>query len=217
MFGVNSTGDRHWSRRSFLQAGVLGVGGLTLADFSQLRGAGAVRSRAAGTSVILFWLSGGPGHMETWDPSPTPPPSSAARSGRSAPTCPASSSASCCPSRPSSMDKLAILADRQPRLRRPHQGQPLDAHRLRRARPSTPPTSRVQRRPSHRARPSREAARPEPAGHAALRRRAAPARRHRQLLPLRRLPRRRRQPVHRRVRPERRRSSASGTSRCPAT
>jgi hypothetical protein len=34
---------------------------------------GAVRSGAAGTSVILIWLSGGPGHMETWDPKPHAP------------------------------------------------------------------------------------------------------------------------------------------------
>jgi hypothetical protein len=34
---------------------------------------GAVRTGAAGKSVILFWLSGGPGHMETWDPKPGAP------------------------------------------------------------------------------------------------------------------------------------------------
>ena len=34
-----------------------------------------VRSSDAsqGRSVILFWLSGGPGHMETWDPKPNAP------------------------------------------------------------------------------------------------------------------------------------------------
>ncbi|HEX5105654.1 MAG TPA: DUF1501 domain-containing protein, partial [Pirellulaceae bacterium] len=61
------------SRRGFLQAGALGVGGLTLAELSRARACGAVPSRAAGTSVILFWLSGGPGHMETWDPKPSAP------------------------------------------------------------------------------------------------------------------------------------------------
>jgi hypothetical protein len=61
------------SRRSFLQAGTLGVGGLTIADLLALKAAGAVRPSAAGTSVILFWLSGGPGHMETWDPKPQAP------------------------------------------------------------------------------------------------------------------------------------------------
>src|SRR5690349_5630094 len=67
--GVN----RGWSRRCFLQAGALGCAGLTLAELDRLRAAGAVRSSAAGSNVILFWLSGGPGHMETWDPKPLAP------------------------------------------------------------------------------------------------------------------------------------------------
>jgi hypothetical protein len=59
------------TRRTFLQAGVPGVGGPALGDF--------VRAQAAedyavphveGASAILFWMSGGPGHMETWDPKP---------------------------------------------------------------------------------------------------------------------------------------------------
>lgn len=61
------------SRRGFLQAGVLGAGGVTLAHYLNLQAHGAIRSSAAGTSVILFWLSGGPGHMETWDPKPLAP------------------------------------------------------------------------------------------------------------------------------------------------
>jgi uncharacterized protein (DUF1501 family) len=61
------------SRRNFLSAGALAVGGLTLAEFSRLQAEGAVRASAAGSSVILFWLSGGPGHMETWDPKPQAP------------------------------------------------------------------------------------------------------------------------------------------------
>ncbi|HJT34049.1 MAG TPA: DUF1501 domain-containing protein [Pirellulales bacterium] len=71
MRATNSTGQR--SRRSFLQAGALGVGGLTLADWLRLRAEGAARPAAERTSVILFWLSGGPGHMETWDPKPLAP------------------------------------------------------------------------------------------------------------------------------------------------
>jgi hypothetical protein len=63
------------TRRSFVQAGMLGLGGLALPGFLRLRDA---RAAAAGvirkeTSVILFWLSGGPGHMETWDPKPDAP------------------------------------------------------------------------------------------------------------------------------------------------
>lgn len=58
------------TRRSFLQAGVLGLGGLALPGLLRLREAGAADPAKTGRSVILFWLSGGPGHMETWDPKP---------------------------------------------------------------------------------------------------------------------------------------------------
>ena len=62
------------TRRSFLQAGMLGLGGLALPDLYRLRAsaasASAVPAAARDRSVILFWLSGGPGHMETWDPKP---------------------------------------------------------------------------------------------------------------------------------------------------
>src|SRR6201995_1498149 len=62
------------TRRSFLQAGVLGLGGVGLGDVFGLRAARAATQRTApDTSVILFWLSGGPGHMETWDPKPASP------------------------------------------------------------------------------------------------------------------------------------------------
>src|SRR5687768_4871164 len=55
------------SRRSFLRAGALGLGGLTLQDLMRLKAAGGVRSSGDDKCVILLWLSGGPGHMETWD------------------------------------------------------------------------------------------------------------------------------------------------------
>ena len=60
------------TRRSFLRAGMLGLGGLTLPDLSRLRASGAA-TVAGRRSVILLWLSGGPGHMETWDPKPDAP------------------------------------------------------------------------------------------------------------------------------------------------
>jgi hypothetical protein len=66
MFRVS--GDRGLSRRSFVQAGLLGVGGLTLPDLFRIRA--QAKSSAPDTSVILLWMSGGPGHMETWDPKP---------------------------------------------------------------------------------------------------------------------------------------------------
>src|SRR5262245_6411335 len=56
------------SRRPFLRAGTLALGGLT---FPQLL---AARPAAPpDTAVILFWMWGGPSHFETFDPKPDAP------------------------------------------------------------------------------------------------------------------------------------------------
>lgn len=62
------------TRRSFVEAGVLGLGGLSLAQYinCQAQAANSPMSvdRDSDTAVILVWMSGGPGHHETWDPKP---------------------------------------------------------------------------------------------------------------------------------------------------
>src|SRR5262249_20570984 len=64
--GTDCTGV---TRRSFLQAGILGLGGFTLSDLFRAQSAQAAPSKKK-NNVILMWMSGGPGHMETWDPKP---------------------------------------------------------------------------------------------------------------------------------------------------
>jgi uncharacterized protein (DUF1501 family) len=64
------------SRRGFLKAGALAVGGLTLADLLKLRAeaaptAGAGRRRPK--SVIMICLGGGPSHLDTYDMKPDAP------------------------------------------------------------------------------------------------------------------------------------------------
>lgn len=64
------------SRRSFLQWGALGLGGLNLADAMRLRAAASGSAdghRDLDTSVIFIWLPGGPPHMETYDMKPDAP------------------------------------------------------------------------------------------------------------------------------------------------
>ena len=62
------------SRRSVLQAGALGVGGLGLSDLVRLRSEAAGRSEPLkDTAVIFVWLPGGPPHMETYDMKPDAP------------------------------------------------------------------------------------------------------------------------------------------------
>lgn len=59
------------SRREFLRAGVLGMGGLGLSELLAARAAAGQSS--VPTSVILFWMWGGPSQLETFDPKPEAP------------------------------------------------------------------------------------------------------------------------------------------------
>jgi hypothetical protein len=59
------------SRRWFLQTGLAGLAGLTLADTLQMRASSTASSDPK--AVILFWLSGGPSQIDTWDPKPNAP------------------------------------------------------------------------------------------------------------------------------------------------
>jgi hypothetical protein len=59
------------SRRWFLQTGLAGVGGLSLPAIMRARA--AETSAKPKKSVVLFWLSGGPSHIDMWDPKPDAP------------------------------------------------------------------------------------------------------------------------------------------------
>ncbi len=60
------------SRRWFLQAGMAGLAGAAVSSSLSLA---ASNSRPTGDkkAVILFWLSGGPSHIDMWDPKPDAP------------------------------------------------------------------------------------------------------------------------------------------------
>ncbi|MFT5528345.1 MAG: hypothetical protein ACI9HK_006334 [Pirellulaceae bacterium] len=60
------------SRRWFLQTGMAGLGGLSLAQITSLQAASRADSGEK-KAVILFWLSGGPSQIDMWDPKPTAP------------------------------------------------------------------------------------------------------------------------------------------------
>jgi hypothetical protein len=62
------------SRRWFLQTGLAGLAGLSLPELCRQRALAASQGRPTRkTSVILFWLSGGPSHIDMWDPKPDAP------------------------------------------------------------------------------------------------------------------------------------------------
>src|SRR4051794_11527703 len=59
------------TRRDFLRAGALGIGGLTLADVLRLRAEG--KTTKAPRAVIMICLAGGPSHMDMYDMKPDAP------------------------------------------------------------------------------------------------------------------------------------------------
>ncbi len=62
------------TRRDFLTAGVLGMGGLALSDLLRCRAQAAEAGQPTrNTSVVWLWLGGGPTHVETFDPKMTAP------------------------------------------------------------------------------------------------------------------------------------------------
>ncbi|GIV26208.1 MAG: hypothetical protein KatS3mg027_0022 [Bacteroidia bacterium] len=61
-----------WSRRDFLRVGAIGSLGLSLPMWLKLKAEGAVREAPA-KAVIQIWLSGGPSHVDIWDPKPNAP------------------------------------------------------------------------------------------------------------------------------------------------
>src|SRR4051794_32933780 len=61
------------SRRDFLRAGALGVGGLTLADLLRLRAQGAAAPSTSAKAVIMVYLNGGPSHLDLYDLKPDAP------------------------------------------------------------------------------------------------------------------------------------------------
>src|SRR5437867_5299430 len=61
------------SRRWFLQTGLAGLAGVSLPDLMRCRVQGAASNGADRKAVILIWLSGGPSHLDTWDPKPDAP------------------------------------------------------------------------------------------------------------------------------------------------
>ena len=64
-----------YSRRDFLRIGVLGAGGLTLPDLLRARceASSPLGQVVRGKSIVLLFLSGGPSHIESFDPKMTAP------------------------------------------------------------------------------------------------------------------------------------------------
>ncbi len=77
MLRINGSDHRAYcdghSRRSFLQVGMAGFGGLSLPSILRAREAAQSHGVSQDTSVILIWLDGGPSQHDTYDPKPEAP------------------------------------------------------------------------------------------------------------------------------------------------
>ena len=77
MLSLTGTGSAHTcdgtTRRDFLQAGSLGVGGLTLADYLHAKEQGNVAAGRDERSCIMIFNLGGPSTMDLWDMKPDAP------------------------------------------------------------------------------------------------------------------------------------------------
>jgi hypothetical protein len=62
------------SRRNMLKASLAGMAGLTLPGLLRHRAGAATGQKVqSNKSVILLWMTGGPSHIDTWDPKPDRP------------------------------------------------------------------------------------------------------------------------------------------------
>lgn len=62
------------TRRGFLQTGLAGLAGVSMPSLLQQQAMALAAGQAKRkTNVILFWLSGGPSHIDMWDPKPDAP------------------------------------------------------------------------------------------------------------------------------------------------
>src|SRR5438105_7883828 len=63
------------NRRNFLKAGLAGIAGLSLPELLRTRAQATAQGQPTPPrkSVILLWMTGGPSHIDTWDPKPTRP------------------------------------------------------------------------------------------------------------------------------------------------
>lgn len=62
------------SRRNMLKASLAGIGGLSVPELYRQRAEAAKAGKPISRkSVILLWMTGGPSHIDTWDPKPHRP------------------------------------------------------------------------------------------------------------------------------------------------
>ncbi len=98
------------SRRNFLKVGTLGAGALTLPMLLQARANAAASGQVTkDTAVVWLWLSGGPTHVETFDPKMTAPSEYRSLTGEVATSIPGVTIGGTLPQIASVADKMALV------------------------------------------------------------------------------------------------------------
>ncbi|MGD9645503.1 MAG: DUF1501 domain-containing protein [Pirellulales bacterium] len=98
------------SRRWFVQTGLAGLAGLSTIDLLRARAcAAATGASTKKRAVLLFWLSGGPSHLDMWDPKPLAPSEVRGPFGTIGTRVPGIEICEHLPKTASIMDKLTIL------------------------------------------------------------------------------------------------------------
>jgi uncharacterized protein (DUF1501 family) len=115
------------SRRWFLQTGLAGLAGLSLPDLLRRRAEGATRPGADRKAVILIWLSGGPSHLDTWDPKPDAPAEVRGPFGSIATRVPGVRVCEHLPLQASILDRLAVVRSVDCRASTDHYPAPMQA------------------------------------------------------------------------------------------
>ena len=115
------------SRRWFLQTGIAGLAGLSLPDLLRCQAQGAASSGADRKAVILIWLSGGPSHLDTWDPKPDAPTEVRGPFGSIATKVPGVRVCEHLPLQASIMDRLALVRSVDCRASTDHYPAPMQA------------------------------------------------------------------------------------------
>ena len=108
--GGRNTNCEGATRRDFIRIGSLGLGALALPDLLRARAAAAAAGKEVkDTSVIWLWLSGGPTHVETFDPKMTAPSEYRSVTGEAATPVPGLTIGGTLPKIASVGDKMAFV------------------------------------------------------------------------------------------------------------
>src|SRR5262245_47625279 len=115
------------SRRWFLQTGLAGLAGLSLPELLRSRAQAQARTASSRKAVILIWLSGGPSHIDSWDPKPDAPAEVRGPFGTIPTKLPGVRVCEYLPRQAALMDRLAVVRSVDCRASTDHYPAPLQA------------------------------------------------------------------------------------------